>query len=139
MPASVQIVIDPVALQRFVNEGGGPVLRYALQLGDLVKARAKELVEVSEGEGPHTRDAIVKRISTSGGQVAVHVGVFTEPKATIAFFNHEGTRPHTIVGNPLLVFFWKKTNRVMYLRSVNHPGTRATKFLTRALQEVLGR
>lgn len=36
----------------------------------------------------------------------------------------DGTGPHRIDGNPLLVFDWPKAGGVVYLRHVNHPGSR---------------
>lgn len=46
----------------------------------------------------------------------------------------KGTRPHRIEGNPLLAFFWPKVGRNVVFRSVQHPGTKANDFLTRALR-----
>lgn len=39
----------------------------------------------------------------------------------------EGTKPHRITGRPLLVFFWPKLGRTVFLRSVNHPGSKKHK------------
>lgn len=46
----------------------------------------------------------------------------------------KGTRPHTITGNPLLGFFWPKVGQFVVFHSVQHPGTRANNFLSRALR-----
>lgn len=46
----------------------------------------------------------------------------------------KGTRPHPIVGNPLLGFFWPKVGQFVVFHSVNHPGTKANNFLSRALR-----
>jgi hypothetical protein len=82
------------------------------------------------------RNHIVKRFrGVVGGALQVEVGA----EVPYALFHHEGTRPHTITGNPLLVFFWGKTGRVMYLPSVQHPGTKGNPFLVRALQTVMAR
>jgi hypothetical protein len=45
-----------------------------------------------------------------------------------------GARPHKIRARraKYLRFFWKKTGRWMYLKSVNHPGNRPYKFMYRA-------
>lgn len=47
----------------------------------------------------------------------------------------EGTKPHPIVARraPFLRFYWPKVGRVVYFRSVNHPGTKANRFYNRAL------
>lgn len=36
----------------------------------------------------------------------------------------DGTGPHRIDGNPLLAFNWPKAGGVVFLRHVNHPGSR---------------
>lgn len=46
----------------------------------------------------------------------------------------KGTRPHKIEGRPLLAFFWPKAGANVVFRSVNHPGTKANDFLSRALR-----
>ena len=45
-----------------------------------------------------------------------------------------GARPHKIRARraPRLVFFWPKVGRMMYLKSVNHPGNKPYKFMYRA-------
>lgn len=47
----------------------------------------------------------------------------------------KGTRPHKIVGKPLLAFFWPVVGRNVVFRHVNHPGTKANDFLSRALRK----
>jgi hypothetical protein len=44
---------------------------------------------------------------------------------------NDGTRPHVIrpKRKKALRFFWRKIDRVVYFRQVNHPGTRAYRFL----------
>ena len=46
-----------------------------------------------------------------------------------------GTRPHTIVPRRarMLRFYWPKVGRVVFARSVQHPGTQANQFYRRAL------
>lgn len=48
-----------------------------------------------------------------------------------AVFVHEGTRAHVIHGNPLLAFLWPKVGDGIFIRaSVQHPGTKAQRFLS---------
>ena len=42
-----------------------------------------------------------------------------------------GTRPHVIVGNPHLAFFWEKVGRFVIVHSVNHPGTKPNNYMER--------
>lgn len=49
----------------------------------------------------------------------------------------KGTKPHKIVPKEqggVLAFFWKQGGGLVFFRSVNHPGTRANNFLSRALR-----
>ncbi len=45
-----------------------------------------------------------------------------------------GTKPHIIRAKnaPFLRFFWPKVGKVVFFKSVNHPGTKANPFLGRA-------
>lgn len=52
--------------------------------------------------------------------------------ADYSVYVHEGTRPHKITGNPLLAFMWRGS--LVIVRSVNHPGTRANRFMVRAIR-----
>lgn len=54
--------------------------------------------------------------------------------AAHTLFVIKGTRPHRIEGKPLLAFFWPVLGRNVVFRHVNHPGTKANDFLTRALR-----
>ncbi|HEY5783680.1 MAG TPA: hypothetical protein VIU11_21210 [Nakamurella sp.] len=65
-------------------------------------------------------------------------------KVKHALWMESGTRPHPIPKTPLppgkfLVFFWPRVGRVVRMKSVNHPGTRAYRYLERALTLVIGR
>lgn len=50
----------------------------------------------------------------------------------IEYFIETGTRRHLIPGNPFLSFDWQGKHWI--LRSVNHPGTRATEYVEWASQ-----
>lgn len=52
-----------------------------------------------------------------------------------ASYVDEGTRPHEIRPRRpggLLVFYWPKVGKVVFLPKVNHPGYKGSQFLTRA-------
>jgi hypothetical protein len=55
-----------------------------------------------------------------------------------AKFLEHGTRPHVIRARRAryLRFFWRKVGRLVFFKSVNHPGTRPYKFLERATHHV---
>lgn len=53
----------------------------------------------------------------------------------------QGAPPHVIVprrAGGLLVFYWPKVGRTVYLRRVNHPGNRARPWWVRALNATYG-
>lgn len=53
------------------------------------------------------------------------------PTAKYAFFVHEGTGPHTIYPVNKKALFWKGADHPV--KSVNHPGTKANKFMPRII------
>lgn len=137
------VLMHPQKLAELLRGPQGPVVRRVLEDGELVKDEAKRRVGVSQpvpGERrkrPHgqLRDTIVKRVVTQGDDVVVQVGS-SDP---IALLHHEGTPPHAIHGNPLLVFFWPRVGRVVAFPRVNHPGTKPNRYLTEALEVLRSR
>lgn len=137
--------LDNAALNRLLRSSGGPVMRRAIEDGEIVKREARRLVgvhsptpgEQRDREPGRLRDSIVKRLGTYRGDPAVFVGS-ADP---IALLHHEGTRPHIITprSKPRLVFYWRKAGRVVAFTRVNHPGARPNPFLTRALNALRGR
>lgn len=135
--------MNPAALAQLLRGPTGPVYRKMIEDANLVKNEARRLAPVHQpqpGERrarrPGTlRDSIVTRVTEEGGEVAVYVGS-NDP---VALFVTEGTVPHRIEGNPLLVFYWPKEGQVVYFHHVNHPGTRPNRFLLDALNILRGR
>lgn len=142
--ASVRFVVDGNKVRAMFTDMGGDVVRFALQVGERVKDEAKQRVGVyqpppagpSRSRRPGTlRDSIVKRFHTDGDHVVVQVG----SEDPIALIHHEGTEPHTITARnaPMLVFWSANAGRVVFARSVSHPGTQPNRFLTEAADAVL--
>lgn len=65
------------------------------------------------------------------------------PKAVVRFdvnyaeFVNDGTRPHIIRPKNAKALRFRVGGQVVYARVVHHPGTRGTRFLDRALRDVL--
>jgi len=58
------------------------------------------------------------------------------PKLLPTYLN-EGTRPHEIMGNPVLAFPWDKIGgRTAFFRKVNHPGFAGLHFMEAAFSEM---
>lgn len=134
---ATRVVMDPAKLAEVLRGPNGPVMRRLIEDGEFVKDRARSYVRVHQPvpqerrkrRSGTLRDSIVKRIR---GEGVVEVG----SEDPIALIEHEGTEPHTITGNPLLVFWWGKVGRVVAFPKVNHPGTTGSKYLTRALADL---
>lgn len=126
--ADTRVVMNPTALAAFVRDGNGPVVRDLIVRAERVRVEARRLVGKKSG---NLESRIVKRVVEIEGLPAVIVGVESVP---YALWHHEGTRPHRIQGKPLLVFYWPKAGKVVYLRHVDHPGTKPNRFLVNALR-----
>lgn len=125
----VRVILSPSAVDELLRGKSGPVVRDLFVRGERVKLRAISLAPRKTG---NLRNHIVKRLVQGPSGPEMQVGVEGVP---YALYVHEGARPHRIVARnaPLLVFFWPKAGRVMYLKSVNHPGNRPHRFLVQSL------
>ena len=83
-----------------------------------VERQAKELVPIDTG-------ALRSSISTSGGGLDYSITASTP----YAKYIEDGTRPHVITGNPYLIWDGQINGPV---KSVNHPGNRAYKYMETA-------
>lgn len=102
------------------------------------KRRATKMLKAAQSEAPVGKTGALRagiRMTQSRdirGRWAAGYDVTSNAPHTL--FVIKGTRPHKITGNPLLAFFWPAVGRFVVFRSVNHPGTKANDFLTRALR-----
>ena len=83
-----------------------------------VERQAKELVPIDTG-------ALRSSIGTDGGGLDYSITANTD----YAVYIEDGTRPHVITGNPYLVWDGQMYGPV---KSVNHPGNRAYKYMETA-------
>lgn len=102
----------------------GPVVRQMMVMGEAIK-----VATVAKLKPGFPRDFlgtyIVKRVVAG-------------PKVQVGSVRTQ-TRPHQIRGNPL-VFNWPKPRgpgRVVFLRSVNHPGSNMGPYLAKKLLEAM--
>jgi hypothetical protein len=79
-----------------------------------------------------TRESIARRNTPKGFTV-----YFTKPYDKIAAYLEYGTRPHMIFPSQGQVLSWGgKFGEQRFARSVRHPGTRATYFVSRTREQV---
>lgn len=73
------------------------------------------------------------RVTAGSGNV---VGVVSANNK-IALMHHNGTRPHIIMARRAQTLRFKSRGKIVYAKIVQHPGTRANRFLTDSLHKVV--
>lgn len=127
------VTLDEVAIEELLHGLGGPVMNHVELTAHAIEAVAASLAPVGEEMGQqHLRDT--GEVVPAHGVATV---VFTSPHA---LYVEEDTRPHIIraKNSPVLVFYWGKVGKTVFLPFVNHPGTTGQHFLTRAAAIVAG-
>lgn len=141
VPASVRI--DTRKLAALMRSPQGPVIRRVLVIADQLIAAAKPRIGYQADKGPglgsaggalHLRDTLFKRFVVDAQGAAVWVG----SSHPIALIHHNGTKPHEIVPKTgrFLVFYWPKVGRVVFVKRVQHPGTKPNPFLLDAARSL---
>jgi hypothetical protein len=104
------------------------------------KAFMREVETTAKSIAPERTSALKNSIRAGGSR---RVGPWKlEGEVTVgvryAAAVHEGARPHKIRAKhaPALRFFWPKVGRVVFFKSVNHPGNRPNPFLRNAVHRV---
>ena len=126
--ADVRLELDPEAFERW-KQDAEPVERFTRDEAQAVADRARQLAPRDSGRLAQAID--VERARDTAGRFAPGWRVTCD--VPYAIYVHEGTRPHPIVGRPLLAFFWDRIGAFVVLPRVNHPGTSAQPFLRDAL------
>jgi hypothetical protein len=125
----IYVTMDDNAIANMAQPGG-IVDRYTKGKAGAVAGKARQIVPVKSGR---LRGSIkVAQARDIRGRYSV--GYNVEADAPYARYVHDGTRPHVIEGNPLLVF--QIGGATVFTRRVNHPGTKGNPFLVRAAQAV---
>lgn len=103
--------------------------RNVAEVARQVEARAKALAPVDTGR---LRGSIktTRRLSLRGPQYTVSTNVEYAP------YVENGTRPHVIRPRRKKALRFRTAGGVVIVAKVNHPGTRAQPFLSRAVREV---
>lgn len=120
-----RVIIDPVALQRLLSGKQGPLYQQLINRATIVQMKARQQAHKKTGA---LAASIIKRPIQSGKGMAMLIG----SELPYAAFHHDGTRPHLIlpVNAQALVFNWPKAGGIVFLKQVNHPGTKPNRFLT---------
>ena len=110
-------------MDSFLNSPRGEVGREMKKIGFRIQLAAKAQVGKDTGDLMRSIGMIHERI---GLFQQVHIGSNDE----IAYIHHEGTRPHTISARNGKALRFSNNGRMVYTRSVNHPGTLPNRYLS---------
>lgn len=107
-----------------LNMMGGMVSKHMLEISYNIWMGARAQVGVKTGA---LRGSIYREHHRRGKYQEIRVG----SKLSYAYAHHEGTKPHVITPNPPnKVLTFTKGSKLIRTASVNHPGTRANRFLS---------
>lgn len=116
----------------------GAVARDLFRRAKLVEEAARQQIPLGHvAGGPGTRrianrnlrDTLRTRIAYTNWQPPV---AFVGSDHPIALIHHEGSRPHVILPRKAkaLAFVPRGSNRLVFAKRVNHPGTKPSRYLT---------
>ena len=119
-------------IRRTFRSDSGPVGRDLDDMTRRVQARARTLVGVRSGLILST----IRREPLRQGSTGPYRDVTAGRRGLTRYLmqHHDGTKPHTIRPRRRRALRFVSGGHVVYATRVRHPGTRGTKFLTRALE-----
>jgi len=116
-----------VVLDNFLNNPSGDVGRFLDNKGKEILALAKAKVGVRTGK---LRNSLhMRHMRDARGQY-----VWVGSKLDYALAHHEGTKPRTITPKSGKVLRFVSRGQIVYAHSVQHPGTKANRYLSEALR-----
>lgn len=121
--------VDRVGMTWVRSSPEGPV-------GKDLRSRGRKLALLAAAS-VHKKTGRLARSINSKYVIAMNPSVLVGSDVRYAYDVHEGTPPHLIIPNRGRYLRFKQNGKVVYAREVHHPGTRATKFLTRHLRKVI--
>lgn len=121
---------DTAAIRFEFRDPRGPVGRDLEARSRRVQARARTLVGVRSG----TLLASIRREQGVGPRGLFYDVVAGVPGLTTYLgYQHDGAAPHVIYPRRRKALRFLSGGRIVFARKVNHPGSKGTHFLTRAL------
>ena len=129
--SEVRVDLDQAEIRR-LYQAGGQVFVFVSGITRRILARAKLYAPVKTG---YLRNSGTEAVVNDGPHGVLGVVGFTADYAAAV---HEGARPHVIkpkTAGGVLAF--KVDGRLVYAKSVRHPGNKGRPFLTRAAEEEL--
>jgi hypothetical protein len=118
------------ALDALLNQERGPVGQYLRNKGNEILTSARARVGVRTGA---LRASLHMRHMRDPRGQQLWIG----SKLNYALAHHEGTKPHVITPKSGKMLRFVSRGQVVYAHAVNHPGTKANKYLADALRDKL--
>jgi hypothetical protein len=137
VPEDVHVVFNEPAFRREFQSWEGDVGQWLSSKTESLEVLAKGSAGVDTGR--LIAEIRTARDQTTGGDLEARVGANPDVDLGIGYgyWNHEGTFPHEIrPRRPGGVLRFRSRGMVVYATKVNHPGTKATKYLTKWLGEL---
>jgi hypothetical protein len=108
----------------------GEVARFMRRIGREIQTLSKAQVKIRSGR---LRNSIRVTEKTLRTERAIGVG----SKVRYAYLHHEGTRPHLIVPVRRTHLKFRSGARIVFAKSVLHPGTKPNPYLSRPMRLVV--
>jgi len=118
-----RVVLDPVAMDKMLNQQTGEVGQYLRKKGILIQAAGRRQV------GKRT-DRLAESIEIVHGRSSLGQFIQVGSRLDYAFYEHEGTKPHIIRPNNHKFLRFSGGGRVVYTKEVLHPGQKPNRFLS---------
>lgn len=123
----VRVVIYDSTLDNLLNNPNGEIGRFLKNKGNEILTMARSLVGVRTGK---LRSSLHMRHMRDARGQYVWVGSTLD----YALAHHEGTGPRTITPKSGKMLRFASRGRIVYTHAVQHPGTKANKYLSNALK-----
>lgn len=109
------------------------------KLGAIISRQSVRFVRFAQSGAPKRTGQYAANIRSRPLTVSDGAGFEVLSPAPLGKWIQQGTRPHPIVARRVkfLRFYWPKVGRVVYFRSVNHPGTKPNPFMAVAYKQWL--
>jgi hypothetical protein len=125
-----RVVFYDVVLNDLLKDPSGAVGRYLKNKGNEILTSARARVGVRTGA---LRASLHMRHMRDPRGQQIWVG----SKLNYALAHHEGTKPRVITPKSGKMLRFVSRGQVVYAHSVNHPGTKANRYLADALRDKL--
>ncbi len=110
-------------INKIVWEPNGAAMQRLRRIGRTIVTAARSQVGKDTGE---LARSIHYNIQRWGALPEVWIGTYNQ----IGYLHHEGTRPHAIAARNGAFLRFSSRGRVVYDRTVMHPGTKPNRYLT---------